>query len=392
MMPKLKNVLLLNGIVTRADAISRILCLKREALLGRFGGDVRVDIAAYAIEDGFENAHCVPGIVELMELEAFQRADLLIYEFGIFYDLFGSVRFKPPQARTIAVWHNVTPPDLIANSGGSALMERSIAQISNMLHCDQVQCDSEFNAATLEGLGFDSARIRIVAPPVSKAILQLGAKPWNRVNCCLKILFVGRFVSSKGVLDLMQAITTALRSVPCNVELSLVGNVALSDPTYLRQVMNQVKISTARVDFRGTLNEENLAEAFHTADIFVMPSYHEGYCVPAVEALAAGCHVIAYDSGNLPAILGNNGALVPCGDVATLSEVLMDCFKEHGLAVEEEREPAYATGYGAIPETQRRLRVRRYAAGFSEAVYAEEFLAAVSTMYSGSPVQTALAC
>ena len=38
-----------------------------------------------------------------------------------------------------------------------------------------------------------------------------------------------------------------------------------------------------------------------------MPSYHEGYCLPVLEALHAGCQVVASDAGNLPAIVAGLG-------------------------------------------------------------------------------------
>jgi glycosyltransferase involved in cell wall biosynthesis len=383
-----KRVLLLNGVVRSADAISRSLLLKRDALHCAFGCGVRIDVAAHAIDDGIPNAHCVQGIVELMCLEAFQRADLLIYEFGVFYDLFGSVRFAPPHARKIAVWHNVTPPDLAPTSYGRTMMERSLAQISNMLYCDQVLCVSEFNAAELTNLGFDNGRIRVLNLPVSSRLLRLGAKPRRADSQHLRLLYVGRFVPSKGVLDLVRAAADALRRVPCDIELSLVGNIGFSEPRYLKLLDEQIAASQVGIRFCGTLGEDDLVTAFHEADILVMPSYHEGYCLPVIEAFAAGCHVISYDTGNLPSIVGSYGALVPCGDVLALTDALADCFTEHLAARRQHREPAFKTGYGAIPESKRRYYVRHYASRYSEAVYAEGFLAELSNVCSREPLRT----
>ena len=46
------------------------------------------------------------------------------------------------------------------------------------------------------------------------------------------------------------------------------------------------------------------------AGVFVLPTRHEGFCVPIVEALAAGCKVIACDNSNTPAVTGGLASLV----------------------------------------------------------------------------------
>lgn len=380
MIPGLERVLLLNGVVRSADAISRSLLLKQEALMSAFGEHVQVDIAAYDADPGVLNAHHVSGLVDLLALPIFRQADLLIYEFGIWYQLFDSVRFAPKNARTVAVWHNITPPELAADSAGRALMERSLAQMSNMWCCDHICCDSAFNATALEGLGYDSARISVLNLPIHNRLLQAGVKPRGRT--CLSLLFVGRFVPSKGVLDLVRAAAAAASRVPCDVELSLAGNVGFSEPAYLKALHAEIAITPMRITFRGNLNDADLAAAFLGADILIMPSYHEGYCVPIIEAFAAGCHVVAYDAGNLPSLVGQYGEIVPTGDVAALTDSLTDCLVEHSTARAENREPAFRTGAGRVAEGQRRRRVRRYAAGFSEVLYAEDFLSCVAHVFT----------
>ena len=47
-----------------------------------------------------------------------------------------------------------------------------------------------------------------------------------------------------------------------------------------------------------------------SADVLVVTSAHEGFCVPVVEAMAAGLPVVAVDQGSLPEVLGDAGVLV----------------------------------------------------------------------------------
>src|SRR5262249_32930755 len=54
-------------------------------------------------------------------------------------------------------------------------------------------------------------------------------------------------------------------------------------------------------------------------DALVMPSVHEGFCVPVIEAMACGCPVIASRSAALPETVGDAGLTFAPGDVDDLA-------------------------------------------------------------------------
>ena len=64
----------------------------------------------------------------------------------------------------------------------------------------------------------------------------------------------------------------------------------------------------------------NISLFYNAADLFVFPSYYEGFGFPLVEAMASGCPVIAGDSSSIPEVVGKAGILFPSSDVAILSE------------------------------------------------------------------------
>ena len=67
-----------------------------------------------------------------------------------------------------------------------------------------------------------------------------------------------------------------------------------------------------------------IAELYRGADVFVMPSHHEGYCVPVIEAMSSGCYVIGSDAGNVPNIMGGLGTVFPAGDADELARAICD--------------------------------------------------------------------
>ena len=58
------------------------------------------------------------------------------------------------------------------------------------------------------------------------------------------------------------------------------------------------------------------------SDIFILPSEHEGFCVPVLEALSQGCRVITYDNSNLKFIGGGLTTLVPTKSIQKLFEAV----------------------------------------------------------------------
>jgi glycosyltransferase involved in cell wall biosynthesis len=370
-----RRALLLNGVVMHGDAISRSLVMKRAALHEAYGDGIQVDIATNASNIGLPGTHIVSGLTDLLCLPAFQAADLLIYEFGMFYELLNSVRFAPPAALCLAVWHNVTPIALAASADAAQLLQRSLDQRADLLICDHVFCDSAFNLAELEPLGPAAGQLSVLPLPVAASFATSGAKPRRRDKRDIRLLFVGRVVASKGVLDLVQAFRGATAAVPdARPELTIIGNVEYSDARYVARVRDA---AGSAVHFAGQVDEPSLIESYRGADVLIIPSYHEGYCVPVLEAFACGCHVIAYDAGNLPSIVGECGLLVPTGDVVALQAALAAYFRERLAAAAEGRDPLVATGAGLVAEQERRTMVRRHAMQFSEGAYRENFIAAL---------------
>jgi glycosyltransferase involved in cell wall biosynthesis len=70
----------------------------------------------------------------------------------------------------------------------------------------------------------------------------------------------------------------------------------------------------ARVELPGRLDDAGLASAYAGAQIFVFPSRSEGFGLPALEAQAAGCAVLAADAASLPEVVGDAGRLLPLDD------------------------------------------------------------------------------
>ena len=81
---------------------------------------------------------------------------------------------------------------------------------------------------------------------------------------------------------------------------------------------------TAHVRFLGW--RQDLETIYAGADVVALTSRNEGTPVCLIEAMAAGCPVVATDVGGVADVLGNGayGLLVPADDAAAMADALLD--------------------------------------------------------------------
>jgi glycosyltransferase involved in cell wall biosynthesis len=72
------------------------------------------------------------------------------------------------------------------------------------------------------------------------------------------------------------------------------------------------------VEFKGYLSKEGLADYYRRADALIFPSFHEGFGIPIVEAMASGCPVVTSTAYSMPEVAGEAALLVDPYDIEAL--------------------------------------------------------------------------
>lgn len=144
-------------------------------------------------------------------------------------------------------------------------------------------------------------------------------RPGNAAGSRDRFLFVGRFVSEKG-LSVVLAALGAERAAGRRWLLDLAGHGPL-EGAYLEQARSLGIADSVR--FLGALRGERLAAAIRESLAVVVPSlWDEAFGIVAAEALACGRAALVSDRGGLSEIVDGLGTAIEAADVGAWARAL----------------------------------------------------------------------
>jgi glycosyltransferase involved in cell wall biosynthesis len=171
-------------------------------------------------------------------------------------------------------------------------------------------CASSFTRQSLLSHGVCPERIAVV-PYGAPSVQGLANTP--RDTSATRFLYVGQGVQRKGLHHLLRAWSQSRLS---NASLRVI--CPRLEPGF------QPLVNQPNVEFSAAVSRAELLEAFTSSHVFVMPSLVEGFGLVYLEALAAGCLVIATPHTGVPDLGLPEGMalLVEPGDIGQLCEAL----------------------------------------------------------------------
>ncbi|KPJ52925.1 MAG: hypothetical protein AMJ37_02090 [Dehalococcoidia bacterium DG_18] len=125
------------------------------------------------------------------------------------------------------------------------------------------------------------------------------------------LLFAGRIQPLKGIDILLKAV--ACLEDRSELRLLIAGGDAESEDEMARLASLAAELGISqRVSFLGAVAHERMPLLYNAANVCVVPSYHESFCLVAIEALACGTPVVASRVGGLATTIsdGQTGYLV----------------------------------------------------------------------------------
>ncbi len=186
------------------------------------------------------------------------------------------------------------------------------------------------DAAAIAGIGvvaMEAYRARFPEKPVFNIPYFCDLAPFRaaraqagEVGDTVDILFSGQMIARKGV-DLLIAAFAQVAPAHPRLRLLLLGN----GPERERFAAMVPEGLSSRVRFLGHREPADLPSVFASAQVFCLPSRHDGWGVVVNEALGAGLPIVVSDAvgaGRDLVVPGRNGFVFPSGDVPALAAAL----------------------------------------------------------------------
>lgn len=179
-------------------------------------------------------------------------------------------------------------------------------------HSNLIVTDSEFSESEIiKYTGIDKDKITTLYlgfNPVKK-ILKQDEKELTRKKYNLPqkfILFVGNVKPHKNLKNLLHAYDILIRK-KITSKLVITGSREgfITADSEMDVLLDDNKNLAENVLFTGYVDQKDLINMYELADVFVLPSYYEGFGIPPIEAMIAETPVIVSREASLPEICGD---------------------------------------------------------------------------------------
>jgi teichuronic acid biosynthesis glycosyltransferase TuaC len=147
-----------------------------------------------------------------------------------------------------------------------------------------------------------------------RSLLEGGSSRNNPKNH-FSFLFVGLDGKNKGLFD---AVRSFLDADTGNHHFTIVTDTSSH---YYQKRIKPLASGHPNITVLNKLHPDQVHSLFQDADVFLFPSYGEGFPNVVLEAMAAGCYIIGYDIPGLKNLVlhDRNGRLVKLNDISSLS-------------------------------------------------------------------------
>jgi glycosyltransferase involved in cell wall biosynthesis len=175
---------------------------------------------------------------------------------------------------------------------------------TQMSHVDRCIALSDEQRGLLERAGYPAARLAVIPNGVDTDAVRPGPSTLREdLGARLVVLYIGRLDPEKRVTALVDSFLSL--GLPDDHVLCIAGDGVQ------RRVLGRVAAGHRNVRVLGLVTAQRALHLLRGCDVFVLPSTAEGLALSLLEAMAAGCAVVATDAGEDGRALAGAGVVIP---------------------------------------------------------------------------------
>lgn len=142
------------------------------------------------------------------------------------------------------------------------------------------------------------------------------------------VLYVGAADERKNLARLIEAYASLPSALRDAYQLVIAGVSAEPQRAALQGVARTMQLPVGALCLAGELSDDDLVALYNLCHTFAFPSLHEGFGLPALEAMACGAVVIASNTSSLPEVVGCDEALFDPRDASSIAAKLATALRD----------------------------------------------------------------
>jgi len=145
-------------------------------------------------------------------------------------------------------------------------------------------------------------------------------------------LFIGRLEKRKNLVNLIKAFELFKNNIQypiSNIQLILAGKNGLGFSMIKREI--QKSPYGKDIVLKDYISEKEKSELYKNADLFILPSFYEGFGLPILEAMSYGIPVICSNTSSLPEVAGGAALLINPNNPKEIAEAMNKVFSDDAL-------------------------------------------------------------
>jgi glycosyltransferase involved in cell wall biosynthesis len=144
------------------------------------------------------------------------------------------------------------------------------------------------------------------------------------------IMYTGGFDLRKNILRLFEAYSLLPEDIRNSHQLLMAGRTTDATQLWLKTQVRKLGIE-GNVIVTGYIPDDDLARLYNICALFVFPSLHEGFGLPALEAMACGAPAIGSNTTSIPEVIGYPNALFDPTNSKSIAEKMVEVLSDVGL-------------------------------------------------------------
>lgn len=153
------------------------------------------------------------------------------------------------------------------------------------------------------------------------------------------VMYSGGYDPRKNLIGLIKAFSLIPPDLKNKYQLLIAGKASMDAQGEILFLAKRLGIQKSLL-FTGYIPDEDLVALYSLCDLFILPSLHEGFGLPALEAMSCGAPVIASNATSIPEVVGCQDALFDPTKPEAIAEKIVyalsnpefrDFLREHGL-------------------------------------------------------------